>query len=63
MGSILHHITPLVINSLGGGDTHTHARIQTFGDRSNSKKPGAHRPAHAWFKNFFTKCMACRSRG
>jgi len=24
-GSISHHITPLVINSLGGGDTHTHA--------------------------------------
>ena len=39
--------TPLVINSLGGGHTHTH--IQTFVDRSNSKKPGA--PAHAWFKN------------
>ena len=44
MGSISHHITPLVINSLGGGHTHTHAnthtRIQTFADRSNSKKPG-----------------------
>ena len=25
MGSISHHITPLVINSLGGGHTHTHA--------------------------------------
>ena len=37
MGSISHHITPLVINSLGGGHTHTH----TFADRSNSKKPGA----------------------
>ena len=24
-GSISHHITPLVINSLGGGHTHTHA--------------------------------------
>ena len=42
MGSISHHITPLVINSLGDG--HTHARIQTFADRSNSKKPGAHWP-------------------
>ena len=37
MGSISHHITPLVINSLGGGHTHTHA---TFADRNNSKKPG-----------------------
>ena len=26
--------------------THTHTRIQTFVDRSNSKKPGVHRPAH-----------------
>ena len=24
MGSISHHITPLVINSLGGGHTHKH---------------------------------------
>ena len=37
MGSISHHITPLVIDSLGGG----HTRIQKFADRSNSKKPGA----------------------
>ena len=31
MGSISHHITPLVINSLGGGHTHKHAyrRLQT----------------------------------
>ena len=48
MGSISHHITPLVINSLGGGHTHTHkhthANTHTFADRSNSKKPGACRP-------------------
>jgi len=30
-GSISHHITPLVINSLGGG--HTHARIQNRGQK------------------------------
>ena len=32
---------PLVINSLWGGHTHanTHTRIQTFADKSNSKKP------------------------
>ena len=41
MGSISHHITLLVIHSLGGGHTNTHTRIQTFTDRSNSKKPGA----------------------
>ena len=63
MGSISHHITPLVINDLGGGHTHTHthahththtqAHIQTFVDRSNSKKPGAHDlwPACVWFNN------------
>ena len=33
---------PLVINSLAGGDTH--ARIQIFADRSNSKKPGMRQP-------------------
>ena len=39
---------PLVIHSLGGGHTHTHtsthAHIQTFVDRSNSKKPGTPQP-------------------
>ena len=45
MGSISHHITPLVINSLGGGHTHTH--ILKFVDRSNTKKPGVCRPAAA----------------
>ena len=29
MGSILRHITPLVINSLGAGDTNTHTRART----------------------------------
>ena len=36
MGSISHHITPLVINSLGGG--HTHVLMHT--DIYNFKKPG-----------------------
>ena len=47
MGSISHHITPLVIDSLGADThihthTHTHTHIQKFADRSNTKKPGAH---------------------
>ena len=29
MESISRHITPLVINSLGGGHTHTHTQTQT----------------------------------
>ena len=29
MGSISRHITPLVINSLGGGHTHTHTNTHT----------------------------------
>ena len=45
IGSISHHITPLVINSLGGGHTHANTHMHTFVDRSNSKKPGAGRSA------------------
>ena len=42
MGSISHHITPLVINCLGGGHTHTHK----FTDKAILRKQ-----AHAWFNN------------
>ena len=42
MGSISHHITPLVIHRLGCG--HTHINIQTLADRSNYKKPGMCQP-------------------
>ena len=41
MGSISHHIMPLLINSLGGRHTNTHTDIYR---QSNSKKPGAHLP-------------------
>ena len=44
MGSISHYIMPLVIIA-SEADTHTHSHIQTFADRSNSKKPGTHQPA------------------
>jgi len=41
-GSISHHITPLGINSLGGGHAHTHTHKHThIADKSNFKKPGA----------------------
>ena len=41
-----HYITPLVINSLGGGHTHTHTNTHTHTHtddlhRINFKKPGA----------------------
>ena len=51
MGSISHHIMPLVINSLGGGHTHTHAYIRTETILRNQ--------ACTWFKNVVTKnkCM------
>ena len=57
MGSISHHIKPLVINSLRGGHTHTqtHTHTHTFADRSNSKKPGTRR--HAWFKNYLNNSL------
>ena len=34
---ISHHIIPLVVHNLRDG--HTHTCVQTFMDRSNSKKP------------------------
>ena len=52
MGSISHHITPLVINSLGGGHTHTQAyrRSRTEAILRNLVRAGL-RPACAWFNN------------
>ena len=45
IGSISCHITPLVINSLGGGHTHTHTNMHTdICRQSNSKKPGMRQP-------------------
>ena len=39
------HIMPLVINSLGGGDTHANTHTHTDDPhRINFKKPGAHWP-------------------
>jgi len=49
-GSISHHITPLVINSLGGG--HTHTSVQT--SQTKQFQEIIHAPAfgrHTWFKN------------
>ena len=40
MGSISYHITPLVINSLGGRHTHTHTHTRTH-THTHNKKPGA----------------------
>ena len=59
MESILCHIMPLVINSLGGGHTHTHTHthtqthiqtIRTGPILGNQARAGL-RPARAWFKN------------
>ena len=44
MGSISHHITPLIINSLRGEHTHTQTRILTFVDKAILRKPGRHIP-------------------
>ena len=43
MGSISHHIMALVINSLGGGHTHTNTHTD-IRRQNNSKKPSAQRP-------------------
>ena len=47
MGFISRHITPLVINSLGGGHTHTNTHTHTHIHTSAQKQfqePGARRP-------------------
>ena len=44
MGSISHHIMPLVINSLRGGHTHKHTYRRLH--RNNFNKPGA--PPCGW---------------
>ena len=50
MESISCHITPLVINSLGGGHRHTHKDIRTETILRNQASVALW-PAHAWFKN------------
>ena len=48
MGFISCHITPLIINSIRGGHTHTHKHVNTRTyrrpHRNNFKKPGATGP-------------------
>ena len=46
MGSLSRHIMPLVINSLGRGQTHTQARILTIRTGSILRNQ-----ARVWFKN------------
>ena len=50
MESILCNIPTLVIKSLGDGDTHTHADVQTETFLRNQAHVD-HRSVHAWFKN------------
>jgi len=50
-GSISHHITPLVINSLMGGHTHTHIQTSWTEAISRNQARAGQRPAHAWFNN------------
>jgi len=68
-GYISHHIAPLVVNSLGGGDTHT--CIQTLWTKAisrNQSRAGL-QLARAWFKNLFSgsvgvfavKCFLARN--
>ena len=53
MGFISRHIMSLVINSLGCGHTHIHARIATIctGSILRNYVRAGHRPALAGFKN------------
>ena len=49
MESISCHITPLVINSLGGGHTHAHTQTHILTIRTGSILGNQVR---AWFKNY-----------
>ena len=51
MGSISHHIMPLVIHSLGGGHTHMHPcrHLRTKVILRNQASAGL-QPAHVWLK-------------
>ena len=49
MGSISHHITPLVIDSLGGGHTHKHT-YRSSRTEAILRNQARVRPARAWFK-------------
>ena len=51
IGSISCHITPIVINSLGGGHTHTHILTIYTGSILRNQVCAGLRPACAWFKN------------
>ena len=54
MGSISHHITPLVINSLRGGHTHMQAHTRILSQTEAILRNQAHAglwPACTWFKN------------
>ena len=55
---ITPQITPLVIHSLGGGHTHTHAYIRTEVILRNQARAGL-RPARAWFKKASYKYNIC----
>ena len=61
MGSISHHITPIVINSLKGGHTHTntHAyrRSRTEAILRNQARTSL-QPMHASLKNLLLKIIS-----
>ena len=65
MGSISHHITPLVVHSLRGGHTHTHANthayrhLQTKAILRNQARTGLWL-AHAWFNKMENAMWQCQ---
>ena len=52
MGSILHHITPLVINSLGGGHTDTRRGQDRFLETRHAPACGWRAPGLKTATNF-----------
>ena len=62
MESILHHIMPLVINSLGGGHTHTHTDVRT-GTILRNQAHASLQPVHTWFNKFTVGYIAFAAPG
>jgi len=54
---ISHHITPLVINSLGGGHTHTCILTSRTKAISRNQLHASLWPAHAWFNKIICTQM------
>ena len=57
MGSISHHIMPLIINSLGGGHTHTQTHKHTYTAYAHTDTAYAHTDTAYAHTDILTICI------